>query len=267
MEDNPTARKSRRRWELLESASEVALLVGCFLVVAGLFFEDWVAVFRVSGEVAVIVGVTIEGLADGGIFLAAGKLRMIQDAELEKMRLQTAEAKRRTAQAELDLEELRAKVLWRHIDAAKFLAALQASTAMPTNTEIVYLRDDPESWNLANEVFTLLHKADWPVTLPTPIVPNEKWRAFSSFPTVLGAGGNPFGGIALITNEEIKMPTWEDKTPFGFLVKAFLEGLGGQVSMNRIIPELHDSLAAGAVRVVVGPRMDPANGPWRAKLQ
>jgi hypothetical protein len=99
MEDNPTVKSNRRRWERLESASEIMLLVGCFLVVAGLFFEDWVAVFRVSGEVAVIVGVMIEGLADGGIFLAAGKLRMIQDAELEQMRFETAQANLRAADA------------------------------------------------------------------------------------------------------------------------------------------------------------------------
>lgn len=264
MDDKPTAKSSRRRWEQLESASEIALLVGCFLVVAGLFFEDWVAVFRVSGEVAVIVGVMIEGLADGGIFLAAGKLRMIQDAEFEKMRLQTAEAKRRQAQAELDLEELRAKVIWRHIDTAKFLAILQASPATPTNTEIVYLRDDPESWNLATEVFTLLHKADWPVTFPAPITPNES-GIFSSFPTALSAGGSISGGIALVTNEEFKMPTWENKTPAGFLAKAFLEGLGGGIAINRILPE-HNRLASGAIRVVVGPRTDPAMS-GRIRLQ
>jgi hypothetical protein len=41
----------------------------------------------------------IEGLADGGIFLAAGKLRMIQDAELEQMRFETAQANLRAADA------------------------------------------------------------------------------------------------------------------------------------------------------------------------
>lgn len=98
----------------MESASEIALLVGCLLVVAGLFFEDWIAAFRVSGEVAVIIGVMIEGLADGGIFLAAGKLRVIQDAELEILRLKAAQsnehaqqAKRDTAKMALQLESAR----------------------------------------------------------------------------------------------------------------------------------------------------------------
>ncbi len=227
----------------------------------------WIEGETIIGQRLVTGGVAMEVFCAWWVLVASRKLQNILETEFETLRLETAEAKRRQAQAELDLEELRVKVIWRHIDAAKFLAVLQASTATPTNTEIVYLRDDPESWSLANEIFTLLHKANWPATLPTPITPNEKWRAFSSFPTVLGAGGNPFGGIALVTNEEFKMPTWDNKTAAGLLVKAFLEGLGGQVSMNRIIPELHDGLATGAVRVVVGPRMDPAMGPWRARLQ
>ncbi len=108
----------------MESVSEFALLVGCLLVVAGLFFEDWITVFRVSGEVAVIVGVAIEGLADGGIFLAAGKLRMIQDAELEKMRVETAEANQRAAEANekaeserLERLKLEDKLAWRSLTA------------------------------------------------------------------------------------------------------------------------------------------------------
>lgn len=90
---------SRRFWERLQLASEIALLVGCVLVVLGLVFEDWIKSLLGIGEIAVVVGVMIEGLADGGIFLASGKLKMIQESELEQMRLGSAQANERAEEA------------------------------------------------------------------------------------------------------------------------------------------------------------------------
>jgi hypothetical protein len=76
---------SKRFWECLQSASKISLLLGCVLVILGLVFEDWIKNLLGIGEVAVLVGVMVEGLADGGIFLASGKLQMIQETELEHM--------------------------------------------------------------------------------------------------------------------------------------------------------------------------------------
>ena len=86
MADSPTAHMSKRFWEHFQFASEIALLVGCILIVVGLAFEDWIARLLGAGEIAVIIGVMIEGLADGGIFLASGKLQMIPASELEGAR-------------------------------------------------------------------------------------------------------------------------------------------------------------------------------------
>jgi hypothetical protein len=243
--------KIKERWERAEFWFEIVSVIGGLMVGVGLWIEGETSI----GQRLVTGGVAMEVFCAWWVLVASRKLQNILETEFETLRRETAEARRRQAQAELDLAELRVKVIWRHIVADKFLSVLQGSPK-PTTTAIVYPRDDPESWSLANEVFTLLHKAEWPVTLPTPITPNES-LIFSSFPSLLGVGGNPFGGIALVTNEEYKMPHWENKTPVGFLVNAFLQGLGGQVSMNRILPE-HERLAAGAIRVVVGPKMDPA---------
>jgi hypothetical protein len=96
---------SKRFWDRLQSASEISLLVGCVLVVLGLVFEDWIRSLFGIGEVAVVVGVMVEGLADGGIFLASGKLQMIQEMELECMQLETAQANARAAEANQKAQE------------------------------------------------------------------------------------------------------------------------------------------------------------------
>jgi hypothetical protein len=180
MEDSPTAQSSRRWWERLESASEVALLVGCFLVVAGLVFEDWVATFRISGEVAVIVGVMIEGLADGGIFLAAGRLRLIQDAELERMRLETAqanaraaEANQRAAEADAKTEKERVermkieeKIAWRTLSLKQWESiASKLRWNRPKNSVPIWAsRNDAEIMSFANSLGNALQIANWPIT-------------------------------------------------------------------------------------------------------
>jgi hypothetical protein len=249
--------KIKEHWERAEFWLEVASVVGGLMVGVGLWIEGETTI----GQRLVTGGVAMEVICAWWVLVASRKLQNILETEFEKLRLETAEAKRAQAQAELDLEQLRAIVLWRHIAADKFLAVLYGRPK-PRNTEIVYLRDDPEVWSLANEVFTLLHKADWPATFPTPIKPNEA-SIFSSFPTVLGVGGSPTGGISLVANEELKMPTWENKTALGSLVNAFLAGLGGSVGINRPLPE-HDKLAAGAIRIVVGPRTNPA---WSGRIR
>jgi hypothetical protein len=170
----------------LESASEIALLVGCFLVVAGLFFEDWVATFRISGEIAVIVGVMLEGLADGGIFLAAGRLRLIQDAELERMRLETAQANERAEASTHAAEKAKRDVAEANLEVARLNLEIEkpkAPRALTPNqetdliarlnlphtadrfhemgTNITVDNDDQEARNLAEQITRILRLANW----------------------------------------------------------------------------------------------------------
>lgn len=172
MDDRPTAQSNRRWWERLESASEIALLIGCFLVVGGLVLEDWVATFRMSGEVAVIVGVMIEGLADGGIFLAAGKLRMIQAAELEGMRLEVASANARAAEANQKAErerlerlKLEEKLAPRRLsrESGKIIVSKLKLRGPDTPVSIFVCRHDSEMMRFANELGEVLQLAGWSV--------------------------------------------------------------------------------------------------------
>lgn len=216
------------------------------------WLEIWSAVFGLI----VVIGVAGESFFGIRLLWNTWKLQHIQNAE-------ATEAQRKLVEAERDLEELRAKVAWRHINRDKFLSILK-DRPKPTRTQIMYLREDPESWNLAMEIGDLLFKAGWPVALPIPIAPSES-RLFALFPPVMGVGGNPFGGISLVTNEEFKSPIREDKTAIGVLAEAFMQALGGQVSFKKPLPE-QGILPAGAIRIVVGPRMDPAmSGRIRSK--
>lgn len=156
------------------------MLIGCILVVAGLFFEDWVAQLRVSGEVAVIIGVALEGLADGGIFLAAGRLRMIQDAELEKMRSETATANERAAESSrmaaeanlevarlnLELEKFRAPRIFDLEQREQIVRELKAAIAelVPYGSlrvEIFTVDNDDEVIRLRDQLIDLLGQGDW----------------------------------------------------------------------------------------------------------
>jgi len=210
--------------------------------------DIWLLVFGVI----VVIGVAGESVVGIRHWWNSRKLQRIQDAE-------TADAKQKLVQAELDLEELRAKVAWRHIAQDKFLAALQGQPK-PAIVEILYLREDPESWSLANEILRLLHMAGWPVKIPPePIKPNDSARFLAIMPSVTAVGGNAYGGIALVTNEGVpSFPPWEDKTAVGALSRAFLNTLGALAGPNKLLPE-YGALPVGAIRIVVGPRNDPGS--------
>lgn len=218
--------------------------VGCVLVIVGLVFEDWIASLLGMGQVAVVVGVMIEGLGDGAIFLASGKLQMIQESELEHMRLETAQATQKQTEAALRLEQLKKQVAWRHIPADEFLKALQ-SGPKARMVNILYLRDDPECWCLAKEFLDVLNRAHWPFGFPEPIKPNET-LPFSMYPSTESIGANPTG-ISVEVNK-LKFPDREDTTAFGVLTNAIVDTLGG------VSPRENKSLPDGVFRIILGPK-------------
>jgi len=219
----------------------------------------WLAWIERGGTIALLLvalGVGYEFVADR---LAAPLRRTIEtarEAKIAVLNKDVEDAKLKQLEAERDLETLRTKVYWRHIGQGKFLDSLRGKPK-PTKVDILYLRDDVESWNLACEIHLCLHMAGWPVSWPPePIKPRED-VPFSHFPSVLGVGGSPGFGVALVTSDvDFKVSPWtwdEDKTAFGALVKAFRESLAEPVIVNRLAPE-EGTLPAGVIRIVVGPR-------------
>lgn len=78
-----------------------------------------------------------------------------------------AESNETAATAALKLEQLRAQVGPRQSNHEAFLEALQGETA--GNVRIVYLRNDPERFDVAQQIWYLLVDTGWLVTLPVTI--------------------------------------------------------------------------------------------------
>lgn len=186
----------------------------------------------------------------------------VESAKLQNQNLQLGQqltqANQTLAETELKLGLVRERESWRHLDLRKFVASLQ-NKPKPLGVTILFLREDSETWSLADQIFEALHEAQWPVAFPEPIPPSQS-RWFSHLPLVSSVGANAYGGISIITGDEVKVPFWEDKSPGGALIQAFLASLPGQVSGGKAYSE--QPVPAGCIRIVVGPRMDPAMQPW-----
>jgi hypothetical protein len=111
--------------------------------------------------------------------------------ELERYKLDAgqaiAEAGARAAEANLALEKFKAP---RQIKGAEFVRALAGKPKAPV--EIVFVRDDAESWALSLQIEHWLKAANWPVSAPAAIAgPDEPKYATS--PSAIQAGGQPRG--------------------------------------------------------------------------
>jgi len=230
----------KQRWEWVEAALEVASIVGGILVAAGLWLEGW----KGFGAKLVIVGVAIEVFVSGWVLLASRKLQALQERELEVMRLETAQAKQKQADAELQLERLKEHSRQRHIMRAPFLKKLEGRPK-PTAVSIVYPRDDGEAYSLAWEIYGLLVEAKWRVDLPVPIKPKGE-APFSDLPLIMSASGS-LHGVTVVT-KVLSLPS-DANTPYEILSDALCDALISGVSGN---PD--KSLPENVLRVVVGPR-------------
>lgn len=223
--------------------------VGTLIIALGVFGEWHFDSAAATGEAA------LQNLSDQKVAQLNVDAEKLRQANLQLQRTQekeNQEARQKLAQAETQLELLRARVSWRHLNVRKFVGSLK-DRPKPTGVTISYLRDDTETWNLANEIFEGLSEAKWPVAFPEPIPPSQS-NLFSHVPLIQSAGGNPFGGVSVVTGDEIRIPFWEDKSPGGALVAAFLKSLPGQISGGKAYTE--QPVPPGWIRIVVDPRMD-----------
>ena len=102
-----------------------------------------------------------------------------------------AKANARTKEAELKLEELRREVGPRRVNRQVFLNAIKGD--VKGQVEILYLRDDPECFDVAQQIWRLLIDAKWGVTAPVPIPPYNASGALLLGPTSMSVSGQPSG--------------------------------------------------------------------------
>ena len=209
-------------------------------------------------RIAVVAAQGEKARAELGIAQADIAKAKAQAAALErdtaKARQAIVEANARTKEAELKLEELRRQVAPRILKRDALIKALEGQPKAPT--EIMYLRDDAESFELAQQISLAMEAAGWQITSRLPIPPTSDPQAI----TAMAVGGQPSGVTVVVsgaTQEEADASLnamlgkeWA-KTPFTVLEHALGDALGKitvHAGGQNVPPE-------GTLRVVVSPRI------------
>ncbi|MET2521741.1 hypothetical protein [Ralstonia pseudosolanacearum] len=156
------------------------------------------------------------------------------------------------ATAALKLEQLRAQVGPRQFNRAAFLDALRGETV--GNVQIVYLRNDPECFDVAQQLWHLLQDSGWQITPPAPIFDGRNAQ-----PAAMNVDGQPAGltvvasiqSQAEVDAQQLRVTgrPWIH-TPFTMLTYAIEQGIG-RVSTHVNGP---NHPPQGTIRVVVAPR-------------
>lgn len=165
-----------------------------------------------------------------------------------------ATIRERAATAELKLEQLRKDLGPRQLQRDLFIKEIAGQPNAPV--EIMYLQDDPECFDLAQQIWRALEDGKWPVEAPKPI-PS---LILSDGPTPLSVGGQPAGVTVVVqgitqdesqASENAMMGRGWVKTPWTVLTHALglsLGKVGGHAGGQNAPPE-------GKLRVVVSPRL------------
>jgi hypothetical protein len=205
-------------------------------VEAATYWLGWVRLIQLIAVFLVAVGVVAE-FAGEWISRPLEKFidqaRELQLAQLTKdaARLTTEGdlARKETAQAALQLEELRKQVAARHIKREQFVKILEGKPRLPV--EIVFPRDDGEAFQLALEIRNALRAASWEVSDPFPFVAIDDPRL--SKQPAMAMGGQPTGvtiAAYSLSPEEIQPPYIKEPprpiTPFTALFDALRDSLG-----------------------------------------
>lgn len=218
--------------------------------------ESWKSLIESIAGVLGLLAATCAVIA----LILSNKVNAIQKKESGEFRLQFEAQKERTANAEAEVLRLQKRVSPRIIDGAAFhtYISLLGSVPRPNRVEIMYLKDDPECFSLAQQLYQLIKQSGWNALNPIPI-PAADAASFSDRPTAMTVGGQPSGvtivAHSLSETEASAKLIFPDqdwiKTPWTVLSNAVMNtlgGVGGAAGGSYAPPE-------GTLRVVVAPRM------------
>ncbi len=213
---------------------------------------DWAAVVLVGLTFIAGAGALITGriLSDR----QSGQIRQF-DTDLTAAKTGLAEQQERAAKAEGALRNLQLQVGWRWVNPTVFLEVLAGQPH--GKVEILYLRNDPECFDVSIQLRQLLTQAGWKV---------ERWdsipEAEGGEPIAMAVDGQP-SGITLVARSvtpEERMAAdkvigdenatdWV-KTPYTVLEVGLFKAVG---KVNSHIAGPH-APAADLLRIVVAPR-------------
>lgn len=206
----------------------------------------WIA--AVSGTVAAVSGLL-------GAIISREVSVVTQresDERIAAANAMAARSNQAAATAALELEQLRAQVGPRQFNRAAFWDALRGEAA--GNVQIAYLRNDPECFEVAQQLWRLLQDAGWRVAPPNPIFDGRQMQ-----PAPMNADGQP-AGLTVVASvdsaaeadaEQLRLngQPWVH-TPFTTLTYAIERGIG-KVATHTNGP---NRPPIGILRVVVAPR-------------
>jgi hypothetical protein len=246
-DDDDTLRRAISKNETLAEWGGAAVVFGLIVEVVltstfrhgESFFEAWGPVLA---DALIALGVFAE-------ILFARKARMGSEALQRQSDEKIAEANARAAEAALKIEQLRVRVGPRRIDESALTESLKDVGKLPV--EIMYTKEDGDSYKLSNQLGTVLAKLGWEVE-GTPIPPNIIGK-LSDFPSAMAVGGQPTGIAVVMDSAAVSFEdVVKDKpTPVHVFSMALRRSIVGDVvgvlsSVNAPKP--------GIIRVVISPR-------------
>jgi hypothetical protein len=194
---------------------------------------------RETARLSTVAATANEGAAKANAIAAVANERA---ATLEKQ----------SRELEVTIARLRKDLGPRQLDRPALLAALSDQPKEPV--EIMHLRDDQDSFELAQQIALALEAAGWAVVSRAPIPPSS-----SSDPTTMSVDGQP-SGVTVVANgisQEESMASMNRamgrpwvRTPLTVLT----DGLGaalGSISLHAGGP---NAPPVGTLRVVIAPR-------------
>ena len=159
--DDTTASNSKKlRWERRLDRSEYVVVVGGLLAVAGLVVE-WF--WEMAGQLMVVLGVALETASNAVIIRASRELRIIQDGELAKMQLRTAQAEEALERERLERMKLEEKQAPRRItsESQKRIVEKLKLRAPQSPVPIFVIRYESEMMRFTNELSYCFQLANW----------------------------------------------------------------------------------------------------------
>lgn len=143
------------------------------------------------------------------------------------------------AQAKLEVAKINERIAPRQLKSTPFVAALNAG---PTGkAEILYLNDDFEAMEFAQQIGIALEAAHWQVLSRQPIPANR-----GNSPSTMSVGGQPSGVTIVSTLAGIDPKPGAARSAYEALHEAFIGAMGHVSASNSHAP------ANGVIRIVVG---------------
>lgn len=203
------------------------------------FWSNWVLIAALIVGVAATYGIVVSG--------------NVKEFALKR---EMAASNERAAAAELETQQIKQRIAPRFMKREPFLNALKGQPK--GKVEMLYLRDDPECFEVAQNIALLLQEAGWDVISRRPIPQINTPEALEG-PSSMAVSGQP-SGITVVARsaspEELdsfpnKMmgKPWV-RTPYTVLKEAISQGfgrVGGWVGGPNAPPE-------GTLRITVAPK-------------